>query len=112
MLLRGVAWLKPLLPMTRQERARLAKLDATRDGMAIIADVLRDLSARQDAHAHTIQQAARASRGALTEAPAGTVRDMMLSHAADALARSQANAEALDRVTEAVELLAAGLRDR
>lgn len=112
MSLSGFAWLKHLLPMTRQDRARLAKLDSTRAGMAIVANMLRDLSARQDAYAHAIQQAARASRGALTEAPAGTVQDLMLTCAADALVQSQANAEALDRVTEAVELLAAGLRDR
>ena len=65
-----VPWFKRLLPMSRRDRARVAQLDHTRAGMVIVADVLRDLSAQHDAHVHAIHQAARSSRGALTEAGA------------------------------------------
>ena len=54
--------------VTPEMAVRLAKLNDTRAGMAIIADMLRDVSARHDAHVHAIQQPARASHGALTEA--------------------------------------------
>lgn len=112
MSLRRVSWLKHLLPMSRRDRARLEKLDTTRAGMAIIADLLRDLSARQDAHAHAIQQAARASRGALTEAgAANSIQNVFLTQATDAAVRSKQTAEALDDAIEALERLAASLRD-
>jgi len=112
MSLRRVPWLTRLLPMSRRDRARLAKLDGTRAGMAIVADMLRDLSARQDAHAHAIQQAARASRGALTEAGAvDSVRNVLLAQATNAVVRSKQIAEALDGAVEALEMLAAALRD-
>lgn len=112
MLLPGVSWLKRLLPMTRRDRARLAKLDSTRAGMAIIADLLADLSARQDAHAHAIQRAARASRGALMEAGASnSIQNVFLTQATDAAVRSKRTAKALDGAAEALERLAAALRD-
>lgn len=97
--------------MTRQDRTRLAQLDATRVGMAIIADLLRDISARQDAHAHAIRQAARASRHALTRAGASdSIQNVLLRQATDAAVRSKQTAEALDNATEALERLAAALR--
>lgn len=111
MLLHRVPLLKHLLPMTRRDRARLAKLDATRSGMVVIADMLRDLSARHDAHVHAIQQAARASRGALTEAgAANSIRNVFLGQAADVAVRSKQTVEALDDAVEGLEQLAAALR--
>lgn len=87
-------------------------LDNTRGGVATIAELLRDLSARQDAHAHAIQQAARASRGALAEARAGDpILNVFLTHATDAVVRSKQTAEALDKAVDALELLGAALRD-
>lgn len=80
--------------------------------MATVADLIRDVAARQDAHAHAIQQAARASRGALTETGAANLlRDAFLTQAIDAVVRSKRTAEALDKAVEALELLAASLRD-
>ena len=112
MLLRGVARLRRILPMGRRDRARLAQLDQTRAGMAIVADLIRDVAARQDAHAHAIQQAARASHGALTEAgDPNSIRNIFLAQATDAAVRSKQTAEALDNAVEALERLAAALRD-
>lgn len=112
MIAHRLPWLKLLLPMSRRDRARLTMLDNTREGMATIAELLRDLSARQDAHAHVVQQAARASRGALAEAGAGaSIRNVFLTHATDAVVRSKQTAEALDKAVDALELLAASLRD-
>ena len=110
---RGVSWLKSRLPTSRRDRARLAQLDSTRAGMAMIACTLRDLSARHDAHAHAIQRAARASRGALTEAgAANSIRNVFLGQATDAAVRSKQTAEALDGAVDALERMAAALRDR
>lgn len=112
MSLRRDSWLKHLLPMSRQDRVRLAQLDKTRTGMVIIADMLRDLSVRHDAHVHAIQQAARASGGALTEAGTlNSVKSVFLAQATDAVVRSKRTAESLDNAVEALERLAAGLRD-
>lgn len=106
---RGFAWFKRLLPMTRRNRVRLAQLDHTRAGMVMIAGLLRDLSARHDAHAHAIQRAARASRGALTEAGcANSIRSVFLGQTTDAALRSRQMAEALDGAVEALERRAAG----
>ncbi len=44
-------------------------------------------------------------------AAADPIQDVMMNYAATALARSLETAEALDRVTEALERLAASLRD-
>ena len=112
MLLRGVPWLKRLLPMSQRDQAQLAHLDNTRAGMAMIADVLREVSARQGLHAHAIHRAARASRGALTEA--GTLNSLQstfLTHATDAAVWSRQTAASLDAAIEALERLAAELRD-
>ena len=108
-----VPWLTHLLPMSRRERARLAQLDRTRAGMAAIADSLRDLSARHDAHVHAIQHAARASRGALMESGfPSPIRDAFLSQAADAAAWSRQTAESLDAAVDGLEQMAAGLWER
>ena len=108
---RGFAWLKHLLPMTRLDRARLARLDDVCADLAAVADCVRDLSAKQDAHAHLIEKVVRASRGAFTETIAtDSVQNVMLAQAADTLARSKETAGDLDRVTEALERLAAELR--
>lgn len=106
-----VPWLTRLLPMSRRDRARLAHLDDTQTGMAIIADMLRDISARHDAYVHAIHRAARASRGALTEDGApGSIRNVLLGQATDAATRSRRTAEALDCAIEALEEMAAALR--
>ena len=90
----------------------MAKLDSTRAGMAAISDMLHDLSARYDAHTHAIQQAARASRGALTEAGTlDSIRNVFLTQATDAAVRSRQTAETLDVAVEALERLAASLRE-
>jgi len=105
-------WLRRFLPITRRERARAAKLADAQSRFAAIADLVRDLSSLEDAHAHLIRRTARASRGAMTEnAAADPIQDVMINYAATALARSLETAEALDRVTEALERLAASLRD-
>lgn len=97
--------------MTRRERALAAKLDAARASMAIIADMLRGIAARQDEHAHRDGKAARASGGTLTEAASlSPARNMLLACTADTVARSKATAADLDRAVEALERLAAALR--
>lgn len=107
-----LSWLKQLLPVSRQEQALAAKLADIQARLATITGVVRDLSSAEDAHAHAIRKAARASRGAMTEnAAADPVQDVMISHAANALARSMAAAKTLDRVTEALEQLASLLRE-
>lgn len=112
MLPRRVPWLKRFLPMSRRDRARLAKLDSTRAGMAIVADLIRDVATRQDAHAHAIQQAARVSRGILMEASdPDSVRNVFLAQATGAAVRSRQTAEALGNAVEALERLAAALQD-
>ena len=104
-------WLTRLLPMSRQDRARLAKLDDVCTDLAGVSDYVRDLSAKQDAHAHLIRKVARANRGAFTETVASdSVQNVMLAQAAEALARSKEMAGDLDRVTEALERLTAELR--
>ena len=97
--------------MTRRERTLAAKLDRTRAGMTIVAELIRDVAARQDAHAHAVQQAARASRGALMEAgDPDSLWNVLLDQAADAVVRSRRTAEALDTAVEALERLGAALR--
>ncbi len=104
------------LPTTRRERALAAKLDDTRTSLAAIAAVVRNLSAFEDAQAHLIVKAARERRSGTTESAA---RDPALmpsqgiaaTHIDSAVARSKRTAELLDRVTEALERLAASLRD-
>ncbi len=98
--------------MSRRDRARLTQLDNTQAGMAIIAETLRDISARHDAYVHAIHRAARTSRGALTEDGASySIRNVLLGQVTDAAVRSRRTAEALDGAVEALERLAAALRD-
>lgn len=106
------SWPRRFLPIKHRERARAAKLADAQSRLAAIADLVRDLSSLEDAHAHLIRRTARASRGTMTEnAAADPIQDVMMNYAATALARSLETAEALDRVTEALERLAASLRD-
>ena len=111
MLLRGVPWLKRLLPMSRQDRARLAKLDSTQVDIVAVADALRDLSIRLDARAHLIRKAAR-DRGGV--APDGTALDpdrtVMTVLVSDAVATTTGIASTLDQATEKLERVAASLR--
>ena len=104
--------LAPDSSVTLEMLVQLGKFDGTRAGMATIADVLHYLSARHDTRVHAIQQPAHASRGALTEAgDANSIRNIFLGQATDAAVRSKRTAEALDGAVEALERLAAGLRD-
>lgn len=108
----GFLHARRLLPVTRRARGQAGKLAAARSRLAAIADAVRELSSAEDAHAHSIRRVARASRGALTEkAAAHPVQDVIMNHAANALARSVGTAEALDQVAEALELLATSLQD-
>ncbi len=95
------SWLATFLPTTRRERALIAKLDSTRASLANIAGVLRAFSALEDKRTHVTLKAARERRG-----EGGIVS----THIDDAVARSKGRAELLDRVTEALERLAASLR--
>ncbi len=92
------------LPTTRRERALAAKLDDAWTSLAPIAAVVRNLSAFEDAQAHLIVKAARDPESAPSQGIAAT-------HTDSAVARSKRTAELLDRVTEALERLAASLRD-
>lgn len=108
----GLFHARRFLPVRRRARSRAAKLAAARSRLATIADAVRELSSAEDAHAHSIRRVARASRGALTEkAAAHPVQDVIMNHAANALARSVGTAESLDQIAEALELLAASLQD-
>ncbi len=102
MLLRGVLRARRFLPVTRRERALMAKLEDTRAGIAAIADVLCTFSALEDKRTHLTLKAARERRSEV---------GVMATHIDGAVARSKGTAEALDRVTEALERLAASLRD-
>ncbi len=98
--------------MSRQDRARLAKLDAMRLDLTAIADVTRSLSVAQDAHAHSIQKAARKRRKAKTgRGDVDPIQSLVMAHAAEAVVQSKRLAESLDRATEALERMAASLRD-
>ena len=97
--------------MSRWNQARLAKLDGMRAELAAVADRVRDVASRHDAHAHLVRQAARASRGATTETRAvNSTKNTVLAQAADAVVRSKQTAAALDGVVETLERLAASLR--
>ena len=107
---------KRLLPLTRRERALAAKLDDTRASLAAIAAVVRNFSALEDARTHLILKAARECRSGMAESVAGdpasaTVPGTVTTPIDSAVARSKGTAEVLDRVTEALERLAASLRD-
>jgi hypothetical protein len=109
---REVAWFKRLLPMKRRDRARLAKLDAARAEIAIVADALCDLSSRLDARAHLIRKVARDRHGAALD---GTVLDpdrtVMRVQVGDAVSMTTGIASSLDHLTETLERLAASLRE-
>ena len=99
--------------MTRRERALLAKLNDTRASLVAMAATVRNLSAFEDARTHLITRAARERRSGMAE---DVTRDSAFQgsvtmHADSAVAQSKRTAEVLDRVTEALERLAASLRD-
>lgn len=111
MTLPRVPWWKLIVPMSRRDRARLAKLDGMRAELAAVADRVRDVASRHDARAHLVRQAARASQGAMTETRAvNSTQNTVLAQAADAVVRSKQTATALDGVVETLERLAASLR--
>lgn len=112
MFVRGVSWLKLILPNSRRDRARLAHLDGLRADLVAIADRASGIASWHDAHAHQVRKAARAGGRAMTEtrsADAVQIR-LMLGQAADAVVMSKRTAAALDEVVEALERMAAGLR--
>ena len=99
--------------MTRRERALATKLDDTRASLAAMAATVRNLSAFEDARMHLITRAARERRSGMAE---NVIRDpafqgSVTTHADSAAAQSKRTVEILDRVTEALERLAASLRD-
>ena len=102
--------------MTRRERVLVAKLHDTRASLAAMAAVVRTFSAFEDARTHSTVKAAREHDSDITE---GVTHDQALTalrssvtmHMDGAVARSKGTAEILDRVTEALERLAASLRD-
>lgn len=81
-----------------------------------MAAVVRTFSALEDAQTHSINKAARKRHSDMAE---GVTHDQALTalqssmtmHMDSAMARSKGTAELLDRVTEALERLAASLRD-
>ena len=102
--------------MTRRERAQLAKLNDTRASLVAMAATVRNLSAFEDARTHLITRAARERRSGMAESvtrdPAFTAfQGSVTTHADSGVAQSKRTAEVLDRVTEALERLAASLRD-
>lgn len=107
-----LSWLKYLRPMTRQDRARLTKLDSAQADIVAVADAMRDLSSRLDARAHLIRKAARAAPG---KAPDGSVLDpdrtVMTMLVGDAVATTAGIASTLDQATEKLERVVAALRD-
>ncbi len=102
--------------MTRRERALVAKLHDTRASLAAIAAGVRTFSAVEDARTHLIVKAARERRSGTAESatvdPELTAFQGVATTSVDsAVAQSKRTAEVLDRVTEALERLAASLRD-
>lgn len=101
--------------MTRRERVLAAKLDDTRARLAAMAAAVRTFSALEDARTHSISKAARERHSDMAQ---GVTHDQALTalqtsatmHRDSAVARSKGTAELLDRVTEALERLAASLR--
>jgi len=99
--------------MTRRERALLAKLSDTRASLAAMAATVRNFSAFEDTRTHLIARAARERCSGVAESvtrdPA--FQSIVTTYADSAVAQSKRTAEVLDRVTEALERLAASLRD-
>lgn len=105
-------WWKMIVPMSRRDRARLAKLDGMRSDLTAIADMTRNLSISQDAHAHSIRKTVRERRDVKARRPdVDPIQSVVMAHAAETVAQSKRLAESLDRVTEALERMAASLRD-
>lgn len=116
MSLRGFAWLKHLLLVTRRERALAAKLADTRASLMGVAEVLRALSVLEDARAHQTIKAVRrrgndAVEGIAWDPAAAALQGVVTMPAEVAVSRARGMAKALDRVTETVEELAASLRE-
>jgi len=104
------------LPVARRDRALVAKLHDTRARLAAIAAGVRTFSAIEDARTHLIVKAARERRSGTAESatrdPELTAfQDVATTNIDSAVAQSERTAEVLDRVTEALERLAASLRD-
>jgi len=104
------------LPVTRRDRALVAKLHDTRASLAAIAAGVRTFSAIEDARTHLIVKAARERRSGTAESATRDPKLTAFQGAAttnidSAVAQSKRTAEVLDRVTEALEQLAASLRD-
>jgi len=102
--------------MSRRERVLAAKLDDTRSSLAAMAAVVRTFSAFEDARTHSINKAARERHSGMAESvtrdPAfPAFQGIVTTHADSAAAQSKRTAEVLDRVTEALERLAASLRE-
>ncbi len=116
MIERGFLQVRRPLFMTRRERALAGKLADTRERLAAIADVLRTFSALEDAYTHATMKAARGRRGKggeclASDPTSAALQDVVTMHMDSAVARSKGTAEMLDRATEALERLAAALRD-
>ena len=108
---RGFVRASRLLPTTRRERALAAKLDRTRASLAAMAEVVRTFSALEDARAHPATGAACKHCGGEDVAEDPALAGTVATHTDSAAAQSKRTAELLDRVTEALERLAASLRD-
>ena len=116
MIERGSLQVRQPLFMTRRERAWADKLAATREKLAAIADVLRTFSALEDARTHLAMKATRERRGERCECLSNNptlaaLQGVVTMHMDSAVARSKGTAEVLDRATEALQRLAASLRD-
>ena len=114
----GVRFLRArqLLPTTRRERALVAKLHDTRASLAAIAAGVRTFSAVEDARTHLMVKAARERRSGTAESATcdpelAASQGVVTTNIDGAVAQSKRTAEVLDRVTEALERLAASLRD-
>ena len=102
--------------MTRRDRALVAKLHDTRASLAAIAAGVRTFSALEDARTHLLVKAARERRSGTAESsicdPELTAfQGVATANIDGAVTQSKRTAEVLDRVTEALERLAASLRD-
>lgn len=102
--------------MTRRNRALVAKLHDTRASLAAIAAGVRTFAAIEDARTHLIVKAARERHsgmtGSVTRDPEwAAFQDIGTTNVDSAVAHSRRTAEVLDRVTEALERLAASLQD-
>jgi len=109
-------WLEGLLPASRRERALAAKLADTRASLADVAETLRALSALENAWAHqTIKAVRRGSNHAgesiARDPAASALQGTITMPASVALTRARKMAGALDQATEALERLAASLRE-